>query len=172
MLPGSAPRIGRNSALSISELDAQIAALSTMDHTELRAEWGRLYRAYPPKKVRRDVLELGVAFKLQERVLGGLGASTRRRLAELTGTIAGKGKLAEPRTIRPRPGAKLMREWGGITHEITVLEDAFSWQGKPWRSLSAIAQAITGTHWSGPRFFGLQRSGKRLGTVGQESADA
>ena len=172
MLPGSASGIGRNSALSISELDAQIAALSTMDHTELRAEWRRLYRAHPPKKVRRDVLELGVAFKLQERVLGGLGASTRRRLTELTGTIASKGKLAEVRTIRPRPGAKLMREWGGITHEIIVLEDAFSWQGKPWRSLSAIAQAITGTHWSGPRFFGLQGRGKQPGTVGQERADA
>ncbi len=172
MLPGSASGIGRKSPLSVSELDTQIAALSAMDHGELRAEWRRLYRAHPPKKVRRDVLELGVAFKLQERVLGGLGASAKRRLTELTETVEAKGKLAEARTIRPRPGAKLIREWGGITHEIVVLEDGFSWQGKPWRSLSAIAQAITGTHWSGPRFFGLQGRGKPQNTVGQESTDA
>ena len=143
-----------------------------MDHAELRAEWRRLYRAHPPKLIRRDVLELGVAFKLQERVLGGLGAPAKRRLAELTATVEVRGKLAAPRTTRPRPGAKLMREWGGITHEITVLENGFSWLGKSWRSLSAIAQAITGTHWSGPRFFGLQGRGKQLGTAGLESTDA
>ena len=139
-MPGSESGIGQSSALPVTDLDTQFAALSTMDHTELRAEWRRLYRSHPPKKVRRDVLELGVAFKLQERVLGGLGASTRRRLTELTGTTAGKGKLAAARTIRPRAGAKLMREWGGITHEITVLEDGFTWNGERWRSLSAIAK--------------------------------
>ena len=172
MLLGSASGIGRKAPLSVSGLETQIAALSAMDHTQLRAEWRRLYRAHPPKKVRRDVLELGVAFKLQERVLGGLGASSKRRLTELTETVEVRGKLARPRTIRPRPGAKLMREWAGTTHEITVLEDGFSWQGKPWRSLSAIAQAITGTHWSGPRFFGLQGRGKQVGTLAEESADA
>lgn len=140
-----------------------------MDPAELRAEWRRLYRADPPPKIRRDVLELGVAFKLQERVLGGFSASDKRKLIELSDLMAAKGNLAETRTTRLKPGAKLMREWGGITHDVTVLEDGFSWRGEHWRSLSAISAAITGTHWSGPRFFGLP--GKPQPAKGKGSAD-
>lgn len=100
----TAPGKGRSRATSATELDHQIAALGTMDYPELRAEWRRLYRAHPPKKVRRDVLELGVAWKLQERVLGGLGASAKRRLADLTGTMAAKGDLAQMRASKLKPG--------------------------------------------------------------------
>lgn len=142
-----------------------------MNHAELRAEWGRLYRAPPPKLVRRDVLELGVAFRLQERALGGLGTSAKRRLADLSGTMQANGKLSRARTTRPRPGARLMRQWGGITHDVTVLEDGFLWRGERWRSLSAIAEAITGTHWSGPRFFGLHGRAKKTNGA-PENADA
>lgn len=66
-----------------------------------------------------------------------------------------KGDLAKPRAVTLRPGAKLVREWRGEPHEILVLEDGFQWRGERWRSLTAIACAITGGHWSGPRFFGL-----------------
>ncbi len=100
-------------------------------------------------------LELGVAWKMQERVLGGLSAATKRQLAELARSMATKSDLAKARTVTLRPGARLVRDWGGETHEILIVEDGFLWRGKTWRSLSAIAREMTGTHWSGPRFFGL-----------------
>ena len=65
------------------------------------------------------------------------------------------GDLARRRVARLKPGARLVREWRGQSHTVIVLEDGFEWQGKRWRSLSAIAREITGAHWSGPRFFGL-----------------
>lgn len=149
-----------------AELGPRLMALAGMDYPRLRMEWRRAFRADPPGKVGRDLLELGIAWKLQERVHGGLGSGTRRRLAELNQVMAEKGDLAKARTTRLKPGARLMREWGGVTHDVLVLEDGFSWQDRHWRSLSAIAVAITGAHWSGPRFFGL--TGK---TKPQETAD-
>ena len=121
----------------------------------LRTEWRRLYRAHPPKRVARDLLVLGVAWKIQEQAYGGLGAATKRRLADLAKTMERDGDLARSRVARLKPGAKLIREWRGETHTVIVLEDGFEWRGKRRRSLSVIAKLITGAHWSGPRFFGL-----------------
>ena len=140
----------------LDALNVQLAALSEMDAPELRAEWRRLYRSHPPKLLRRDLLELGVAWKLQERVLGGLSAATKRQLAELARTMAEKSDLAKARTITLKPGARLVRDWNGETHEVLVTEDGFQWNGKTWASLSVIAREMTGTRWSGPRFFGLK----------------
>ena len=141
-----------------AELAAEIAALGSMTYTDLRFAWRRLHRAHPPKKLSRDLLELGVAWKLQERVLGGLSATTKRQLDELARTLATKSDLAKTRRVSLRPGARLVRVWGGETHEILVVEDGFVWRGKTWRSLSVIAREMTGTHWSGPRFFGLGKT--------------
>ena len=122
----------------------------------MRGEWRQFYRAEPPKKISHDLLELAVAWKLQEQVLGGPSASVRRQLGALAQEITARGDLAKARAIRPRPGARLIREWQGETHEVLVVDGAFRWRGRHWRSLSAIAREITGTRWSGPRFFGLQ----------------
>ena len=160
-IPGSRPDFqGR---VPVANLEERLAALALMSHAELRAEWRRLYRAHPPQKIGRDVLELGVAWKLQEKALGGTSAATKRRLAELAGVLESKGDLAKARAVRLRPGAKLVREWRGETHEVFVTESGFLWRGESWRSLSAIALEITGTHWSGPRFFGLASAVKRAG---------
>jgi len=137
------------------DLDAAIVALATMPYTELRENWQRLYLSHPPKKLSRDLVELGVAWKLQERTLGGLSAATRRQLGELAQAMEAKADLAKARTVSLRPGARLIREWNGETHEVLVVEDGFRWQGKTWRSLSVIAREMTGTQWSGPRFFGV-----------------
>ncbi len=153
------------------ELDPAIAALATMPYTELRENWQRLYRSHPPKKLSRDLLELGVAWKLQERALGGLSAATRRQLDDLARTMEAKTDLAEARTVSLRPGARLIREWNGETHEVLVVEDGFRWRGKTWRSLSVIAREMTGTQWSGPRFFGVGRA-KAARSVGDDDADA
>jgi hypothetical protein len=149
-----------------ADLAAKLAALPEMAVVDLRAEWRRLYRAHPPQKIGRHLLELGVAWKLQERAYGGLSAATKRRLADLARTMDEKGDLAKARVVRLKPGAKLVREWRGETHDILVLEDGFQWRGQRWRSLSAIAREMTGTHWSGPRFFGLQAKAEAAGEVG------
>jgi hypothetical protein len=140
---------------SAADVAAKLAALSDMTVSGVRAEWRRLYRSQPPKGVGRSLLELGVAWKLQERALGGLSAATRRRLAELTKAMDDKGDLTRARTTRLKPGTRLIREWRGEFHDVLVLEDGFRWKGQRWRSLSAIAREISGTNWSGPRFFGL-----------------
>ncbi len=146
---------GRSDASSEDAVAVKLRALAEMDYDELRAEWRRLYRAHPPKRVARDLLMLGVAWKIQEQASGGLGRTTKRRLADLANTMEEDGDLARHRVARLRPGAKLVREWQGVVHRVVVLEDGFEWNGAPWRSLSAIACEITGSHWSGPRFFGL-----------------
>ena len=96
--------VGARKRADLDSLNAQLAALSEMDAPELRAEWRRLYRSHPPRLLRRDLLELGVAWKLQERVLGGLSAATKRQLAELdyvTSSEAAMRSLAENYTGLP-----------------------------------------------------------------------
>ena len=137
------------------DLVPAIAALATMPYTELRENWQRLYRSHPPKKLSRDLLELGVAWKLQGRAIGGLTATTKRQLEHLAQAMEAKADLAKARTLSLRPGARLIREWNGEPHEVLVVEDGFLWRGKTWRSLSVIAREMTGTQWSGPRFFGV-----------------
>jgi hypothetical protein len=163
--PVAPERARRGDRAKSAELAARLSALGTCSYDDLRMEWRRLYRAHPPKKISRDLLELGVAWKLQERGLGGPGAALRRRLADLAETLATKGDLARARAVTLRPGARLVRAWHGQVHEVLVVEDGFHWQGERWRSLTAIAHAITGTHWSGPRFFGL--AGTAPASVGQ-----
>ncbi len=138
-----------------------------MTYDGLRTEWRRLYRAHPPKRVARDLLVLGVAWKIQEQAYGGLGAATKRRLADLAKTMEQDGDLARSRVARLKPGAKLIREWRGETHTVIVLEDGFEWRGKRQRLLSVIAQLITGAHWSGPRFFGLNEKAEAGVAIGE-----
>ena len=147
---------GRKHTATAVDLATKLAALPEMAAVDLRAEWRRLHRAHPPQRIGRHLLELGVAWKLQERVYGGFSAAMKRRLAELAKTMDEKGDLANARAVQLKPGVKLVREWRGETHDVLVLEDGFQWRGRRWRSLSAIAREISGTHWSGPRFFGLQ----------------
>ncbi len=143
---------------------ARLQTLEGMTYDRLRTEWRRLYRAHPPKRVARDLLMLGVAWKVQEKAYGGLGAATKRRLANLAQAMEQDGDIARNRVAHLKPGAKLLREWQGKTHTVIVLEDGFEWEGKRRRSLSAIARTITGAHWSGPHFFGLQAKTEEVGS--------
>jgi hypothetical protein len=95
---------------------------------------------------------------MQELAYGGLSKATFRRLIALTKELGTNGVIAADPGSRVRPGARLIREWRGRTHTVVVTEDGFEYAGKTYSSLSKIAQAITGAHWSGPRFFGLNRS--------------
>jgi len=155
--------IGSDGGASTAEaVAAKLQAVEQMDYAALRREWRRLYRAHPPKRVSGELLRLGIAWKIQEQAYGGLGAATKRRLADLAKTMERDGDVTRDRLVRLKPGARLVREWRGHTHRVIVLDDGFEWKGSQWRSLSAIARKITGGHWSGPRFFGLARGIARL----------
>lgn len=131
--------------------------LADLDTGELRAQWSKLYRSIPPKRIRRDLMLLAIGWKRQEKTRGGSSAATKRRLVGLAQTLEDKGELIRSRAVRLKPGARLLRQWRGETHVVIVVEDGFEWRGERHGSLSAIARAITGTRWSGPRFFGLKR---------------
>jgi hypothetical protein len=163
----------RRAVATAANLNARLAALPALSHEDLRLEWRHLHRADPPSRISREILELGIAWKLQEKAFGGISAAVKRRLAELGGAMDGTGDLTTSRTRTLKPGARLVREWQGESHDVLVLENGFAWRGKAWRSLSVIAQEITGTHWSGPRFFGLGRPERKRdisGTAGRRSA--
>ena len=141
-------------------LSAKLTALAALDAASLRAEWRRLYRSHPPKRVGRDLLARAIAYKLQERALGGLNATAKRKLRAFAEQLeSGDGTAFDP-GIMLKPGAKLLREWGGDSYVVIALEDGFEFNGRRYRSLSKIAREITGAHWSGPRFFGLKRAPK------------
>ena len=110
----------------------------------------------------RAFLELRIGYRIQELTYGGLSRDTRRTLElladEVEGKVTRKNMAADPRN--PMPGTRLIREWEGTEHTITVLRDGYDWQGRKYRSLSAVAKAITGVNWNGFRFFRLD---ERLG---------
>ena len=163
----------RSDASSEDAVAVKLQALAEMDYDALRSAWRRLYRAHPPKRVARDLLMLGVAWKIQEQAYGGFGVATKRRLAEMATAMKRDGDITRNRVARLKPGAKLVREWRGEVHTVIVVEDGFEWKGGHRRSLSAIAREITGVHWSGPRFFGLNdKAGQQTDVRAGESADA
>jgi hypothetical protein len=124
----------------------------SLDLEELRREWRRLHHGEPPR-ISRDLLVLALGYRLQEIAHGGLGKSTRRKLQTLAKALRTTGRVAPTPSLKP--GARLMREWHGRTHTVTVTEDGFDYAGTSYPSLTKIAKKITGAHWSGPRFFGL-----------------
>lgn len=141
---------------SISVLEAEIVRLDTLGLSELRAFWAE-HLGKPPLIASTEVTRRWLAWELQAKKLGGLDAPTRRRLRQVR--QAPKFAASEhPRSdATPKPGTILTREWAGSTHKVTVLEEGYSWGGRTWSSLSEIATKITGTRWSGPRFFGLKK---------------
>lgn len=133
------------------DLDAEIAALDAMPLADLRTAWAKKVRTTPPK-VSAGLLRLALAHYLQSKALGGVTKAMERQLTEIAEGSA---------TVRVAPGSRLVREWRGKVHVVTVSEEGrFRWQDKDWNSLSEIARTITGTRWSGPAFFGT-KTGKR-----------
>ena len=148
---------GSTNPNSHTELSRKIAALSDLTAQQLRVEWRRLYRSHSPR-LSRDLLIRAVAYRMQELAYGGLSKATQRKLVTLTKELETNGSIVSDANPRIRPGARLVREWRGRTHTVVVTEAGFEYAGKTYSSLTKIAQAITGAHWSGPRFFGLNRS--------------
>jgi hypothetical protein len=139
---------------------ARVIALKRMPVNDLKAEWRALFGTDAPNNS-RSFLELRLAHRLQELTCGGVVRETAKLLIGLADEVQGKpgrkSMIADSRN--PVVGTRLLREWDGIEHTVTVLADGYEWEGRPYRSLSAIARAITGTQWNGWVFFGVRRSG-------------
>lgn len=148
---------GSTTTTSQRELSRKIATLTDLTAQQLRTEWRRLYRNHPPR-LSRDLLVRTIAYRMQELAYGGLSKATQRKLVALTKELQTNGSIAPDPGPRVRPGARLVREWRGRTYTVVVTEEGFEYAGKTYSSLSKIAQTITDAHWSGPRFFGLNRS--------------
>lgn len=126
-----------------------IEALKDMSHAELCPLWIETFKTQPPKRLSATLMRRILAHEIQA------GASRRflkRDQKKLIKLARGNARRSAPCLVA---GGRLIREWNGVAHEVEVLEKGFSWRGQTYRSLSAIAQAITGTRWSGPRFFGI-----------------
>lgn len=136
---------------------AQLAALKSAPVGELKAKWRDLFDREPPPYNRR-FLESRLAYRIQELAFGGLSSETVERLEALTDEL--EGKLSRRRRVENLPiaGTRLIREWKGVEHTVTVRENDFEYQGRPYQSLSAIARSITGTRWNGHIFFGLKNT--------------
>jgi hypothetical protein len=136
-------------------IEAEVERLRSMPIVELRALWRAKFMSEPPKAFGPDLLRRSIAYRIQADAYGGLDRATKRLLKQLMQQFANNnGRITLPRRIKP--GAVLIREWKGQRHQVTVLEDGFAYQGKPYESLSQIARLITGTRWNGPKFFGLR----------------
>jgi hypothetical protein len=149
----------RESTAADESVVAQLAALKRMSVVELKVKWESLFGTPAPNNS-RSYLELRLGYRIQELTLGGLSRETRRTLDLLADEIEGQSKhrsiIADPRN--PIVGTRLVREWDGVAHTVTVMKDGFDWQERRFKSLSAVARAITGTQWNGYRFFGLREA--------------
>ena len=142
------------------DLGRALSQLSALDSEQLNERWKVLYGGDPPARFRRPLMTLALAYRLQEKALGGLKPATRRLLQRIAGDARERRPITVELNRRVKPGAVLIREWHGTKHQVTVIKDAFMFKGKRFQSLSKIAFEITGTHWSGPLFFGLRKSGR------------
>ena len=147
-------------AIPPADVLGRLAALKDTPTAELKQQWRELFGREPPA-FNRPYLVSRLAYRIQELAYGGLRPETRARLEALGEQLDG-GNVVLRRTradSRPLTGTQLLREWHGVEHTVTVLADGFDWEGRPYKSLSAIARAITGTRWNGWTFFGLRSRG-------------
>jgi DUF2924 family protein len=148
------------------KLSAEIALLESLDVAQLKARWKVLYETEAPPRFSRDLLMRAVAYRMQERVLGGLKPATRRLFERVAQEARARRRIRVAPVRRLAPGALLIREWGGTKYQVTVLERGAMFRGKRYRSLSEVARAITGSRWSGPLFFGLKARPKEVSADG------
>jgi hypothetical protein len=139
-------------------IPARVAALKTTPTLDLKQQWRELFDSEPPPFNRR-YLESRLAYRIQELAYGGLKPETIRRLERLGEELDGGDKRKRGIRVdldRPITGTRLLREWQGVEQIVTVTAVGYEWRGRPYKSLSAIARAITGTRWNGWTFFGLK----------------
>ena len=165
-VPGSfGTRSNRPGGTNVTELDRQIAELLDRSISELRLVWRQLHRTGPPRGLSRDLLIRDLVHQLQERAAGGAGMAMRRRMRTLAGEFEKRRSRSFDPGIAPKTGTIIVRQWRGHAHTVLVREDGFEYERRHYRSLTVIAERITGAHWSGPRFFGLTKRTASLGAA-------
>ena len=139
-------------------LQAEIGRLPALSLLELRNRWKTLFGHPAPKSLRRNFLARAVAYQMQVDAYGGLSVATRRRLREIAIAVRNGDANAVLGSVRIKPGTQMIRHWQDTTHTVTALAEGFEWNGRTYKSLSAVANAITGTNWNGFAFFGVKRA--------------
>jgi hypothetical protein len=139
--------------------DGKVASITNQKsaRADLIETWIADHGASPPKGLSTRLLSLSAAYEAQVRDHGGLRPATRKRLLAAAGAAKGGGGTKSMATAAcdPAPGTRLVREWQGESHVVDVQDGHVIYDGRTFKSLSAVARAITGARWSGPRFFGL-----------------
>jgi Protein of unknown function (DUF2924) len=143
----------------LAKLDREIAGLAGQPTQELRRVWRTFYHTGPPLGLSRDLIIRNLGDKLQLRAHGGPTRALQRRLQILAAEFEKRARSFHPGGAL-QSGATLVRQWRGQTHTVLVCEDGFEYDGQRYRSLTVIAERITGAHWSGPRFFGLGKQAR------------
>ena len=143
----------------IKSILEKLNELETLTSVQLRSRWREVFRAPAPKHISRDLLLRALTHHVQEQTEGGLSRSARRRLDQLANPERKDSVALKPPKPQLKPGTRLVREWGGDIHQVTVLDNGFDHRGTHFASLSKIAREITGTRRSGPLFFGLRKAG-------------
>lgn len=139
--------------MDVSEL---LKTLPGLEKTALRQKWQELFNKPAPQHLRKEFMVRILAYRIQENAFGGLSTMTRRRLKQIAISLENGNDNLKGGQRPIKPGTRLIREWQGKTHTVSVLETGFEFQGSRYRSLSEIARLITGARWSGPLFFGLR----------------
>ena len=155
---------------SLTDLASEIAGLQGLDTDELRIRWCELYGCPPIARMSRDLLIRAIAHRLQERTHSGMSKKARRDLTRHMRALQQTGSISQSKQAGIKNGTNLIREWNGKVHRVEVIGNGFVWNGENHRSLSSIARAITGTRWSGPRFFGLNEQKAGQGKFASASA--
>lgn len=132
-----------------ADVKTDLARLATLSPADLRDEWRKVTKS-PLPRISPNLLRLALAWEVQARAFGGFSRETIRKLDQIA--------AAKTSTSAVQPGMRLVREWNGVAHVVTVSDEgAIRWNARDWSSLSEVAREITGTRWSGPAFFGLKR---------------
>src|SRR5713101_100994 len=139
-------------------LEAEIGWLPALSLLELRNRWKTLFGHPAPKSLRRNFLARAVAYQMQAEAYGGLSVATKRQLREIAKAVRTADASTMLGSSRIRPGTQMIRQWQNTTHTVTALAEGFEWNGRNYKSLSAVANAITGTNWNGYAFFGIKRA--------------
>ncbi len=151
------------------KLEMKLEALPNMKRFELEQEWRSVFGDDAPPAFGNDLLARAIAYRLQEKVYGGLSAADHRQIEAAARQLGSGGSVAHlfPKL---RTGTQLARDWGGRTHHVSVMDGGFEYRERRYRSLTAIAREITGAAWSGPRFFGLKQAGTNKGGSSHDAA--
>jgi hypothetical protein len=148
-------------------LEAEIDRIRSLGFEELRTLWRTTLRSSPPPAFTKDLIARFICWHIQEQALGGLDPDTAKLVDGLARDGGGPG-AERPRRLKP--GTVLVREYQGERHTVTVITNGYLWREASYASLSTIARAITGTAWSGPRFFGVRAGDNRPETIEGEQA--